>query len=260
MERAELIVGQVMHERLRPVRHRFAYPVFYLRVDLGRLAELDNSWFGVNRRRPLSLRTSDYGPRDGSDLLAWVRGVLRDAGLPHDGPVHLQTFPRIFGHVFNPVSFWYCHDAEGRLRAMLAEVNNTFGEHHLYLLSGPDQGSIGADTVLGCRKVLHVSPFCEVTGTYRFRFRDVGDQRFAGIDYHDDAGLLIHTAMGGRVQAFTAANLRGALFAQPLFTLGVVARIHWQALRLWMRNVPFHRKPAAPATSLSHGMPQEKTP
>lgn len=260
MDRAELVVGQVMHERFRPVQHRFAYPVFYVRVDLARLGEIDNRWFGVNRRRPLSLRTADYGPRDGSDLLAWVRGVLRDAGLPADGPVHLQTFPRVFGHVFNPVSFWYCHDAEGRLRAMLAEVNNTFGEHHQYLLSGPADGPIGPDTVLACRKVLHVSPFCRVEGGYRFRFRDVDDRRFAGIDYHDADGLLIRTAMGGRTQPFTAANLRRALFAQPLLTLGVVARIHWQALRLWLRKVPFHRKPAPPVVPLSHGAPQEKNP
>ena len=260
MDRAELVVGQVMHERFRPVQHRFAYPVFYVRVDLARLGEIDNRWFGVNRRRPLSLRTSDYGPRDGSDLLGWVRGVLRDAGLPADGAVHLQTFPRVFGHVFNPVSFWYCHDAEGRLRAMLAEVNNTFGEHHQYLLSEPADGPIGPDTVLTCRKVLHVSPFCRVEGGYRFRFRDVGDRRFAGIDYHDAEGLLIRTAMSGRTQPFTAANLRRALFAQPLFTLGVVARIHWQALRLWMRKVPFHRKPAPPVVPLSHGAPQEKNP
>lgn len=258
MDRAELVVGQVMHERFRPVQHRFAYPVFYVRVDLARLGEIDNRWFGVNRRCPLSLRTADYGPRDGSDLLAWVRGVLRDAGLPDDGPVHLQTFPRVFGHVFNPVSFWYCHDAQGRLRAMLAEVNNTFGEHHRYLLSGPANGPIGPDTVLACRKVLHVSPFCQVEGGYRFRFRDVGDRRFAGIDYHDADGLLIRTAMSGRTQPFTAANLRRALFAQPLFTLGVVARIHWQAFRLWMRKVPFHRKPAPPVVPLSHGAPQEK--
>lgn len=257
---AELIVGQVMHTRLRPVRHRFAYPVFYVRVDLGRLDELDSRWFGVDRRRPLSLRTADYGPRDGSDLLVWVRGLLRDAGLPHDGPVHLQTFPRVFGYGFNPVDFWYCHDAQGDLRAVLAEVNNTFGEHHRYLLAGPDDGPIGPDTVLACRKVLHVSPFCRVEGEYRFRFRDLADRRFVGIDHYDGEGLLIRTSLSGHTRPFTAANLRRVLCAQPLLALGVVARIHWQALRLWLRRVPFQPKPAAPAAGMSHGGRQKRIP
>jgi DUF1365 family protein len=258
MPAAELIVGKVMHMRLRPVRHRFVYPVFYVRVDLGRLDEIGNGWFGVDRRRPLELRTADYGARDGSDLLAWVRGVLRDAGLPHDGPVQLQTFPRVFGYAFNPVSFWYCHDARGQLRAVLADVSNTFGEHHRYLLAGPDDEPIGPDTALVCRKVLHVSPFCQVEGGYCFRFRDVADRRVVGIDHYDSGGVLIRTALSGRALPFTAADLRRALVAQPLLTLGVVARIHIQALRLWLRRVPFHRKPAAPADDLSRGVRQKR--
>jgi len=248
-----LLFAQVMHQRYRPVVHRFVYPVFCLRLNLAELAGLDNRWFGVDRRRPLSLRTRDYGSRDGSDLLVWIRGVLSDAGLPADGAVWLQTFPRLFGYAFNPVSFWYCHDDAGQLRAVLAEVNNTFGEHHRYLLSATDGGVIASDSVLSCRKLLHVSPFCKVEGGYRFRFIERAGRGFAGIDYHDADGLLIRTSIGGKLAPWTPTNLRRALFGQPLLTLGVIARIHWQALRLWLKRVPFYRKPAPPEPAISHG-------
>lgn len=264
---AEIIVGQVMHERLRPVRNRFVYPVFCLRLDLAQLGSLRNCWFAVDRWAPLSLRTRDYGPRDGSSLLDWMRGVLWDAGINATGPVHLQTFPRVLGYAFNPVSFWYCHGADGSLRAVLAEVNNTFGEHHRYLLAAPGNAPITPQTVLECRKLLHVSPFCAVEGGYQFRFRDVGDMgdmagtRFVGIDYRDAQGLLIRTAIGGRSLAFSPAHLRRTLLRQPLLTLGVVARIHWQALRLWWRGVPLHHKPAPPLASTSQPpTPQENHP
>src|SRR5450830_1417047 len=155
---AYLIRGQVMHERLRPAQHRFVYPVFCLRLNLGRLSEAGNFWFGINRRRLMSLRTRDYGPRDGSDLEQWMRAQLRELGLPADGEIWLQTFPRLFGFVFNPVSFWYCHDSHGALRAVLAEVNNTFGESHRYLLADGEGKAITAETRLLCAKALHVSP------------------------------------------------------------------------------------------------------
>ena len=130
---ALLIHGHVMHERLRPARNRFVYPVFYVRLNLSRLDELNSPLFGIDRWRPISLRTRDYGPRDGSSLTGWMRATLADAGIDADGEIWLQTFPRIFGFAFNPVSFWYCYDRQENLRAVLAEVNNTFGvTYHQY--------------------------------------------------------------------------------------------------------------------------------
>ncbi|TAL20761.1 MAG: DUF1365 domain-containing protein [Aquabacterium sp.] len=258
---AEIVRGWVRHERLRPLRHRFAYPVFWLRMDLGRLDELQalsGGWFGVDRSRPLSLRRRDHGPRDGSDLLPWARKLLRDAGVAADGAVHLQCFPRVLGFGFNPVSFWYCHDAGGELAAVLAEVNNTFGEHHLYLLSAPDGRPLSSGT-LSCRKVLHVSPFCTREGSYRFRFRQGDASRFVGVDYLDAEGLLLATAMAGTARPFDAAGLRGELLRQPLLALGVVARIHWQALLLWLRGLRVHRKPAPPAATLTAGSTFQET-
>jgi len=131
----------------------------------------------------------------------------------------------------------------------LAEVNNTFGQHHSYLLCAQDGGAIGAQTVLTCRKQLHVSPFCRVEGGYRFRFTETAATALVRIDYHDQDGLLLHTAIGGRLQPFDAAHLRRALLRQPLLAMQVIGRIHWQALRLWLKGVPFFGRHAHNRTS-----------
>lgn len=242
----ELVHGQVMHDRLRPRRNRFSYPVFYLRLDLDRLADCNSFWFGVDRRRLLSLRTRDYGPRDGSSLADWMRGLLRQHGICADGRIWLQTFPRIAGFAFNPVSFWHCYDTQERLCAVLAEVNNTFGASHCYLLRLDP-----ADGRADCAKQLHVSPFCRVEGHYRFRFRLGATAHATRIDYHDADGLLLKTALTGKPVPLSDAALLRALLRQPLLCIGVVARIHWQALRLWLKGVPFLGKRPAPAKTVS---------
>jgi DUF1365 family protein len=234
---AQLVHARVMHARLRPVLHRFVYPVFYVRVNLARLDACQSLWFGINRRRPLTIRTRDYGPRDGTNLEHWMRALLAEHGVRADGEIWLQTFPRVFGYVFNPVSFWHCHDGDGRLRAVLAEVNNTFGETHRYLLQLGD-GDRGASP-----KQMHVSPFCETSGSYRFRFRLDGARPRTDIDYYDEQGLLIRTALSGLAQPMSGTTAAAALLRYPLLGLGIVIRIHWQALRLWLKGVPFFRKP-----------------
>jgi len=238
-----------MHERLRPVLHRFVYPVFYVRVNLARLEELNSGWFGVNRRALASLRTRDYGPRDGSDLQQWMRTILHDAGIPADGEIWLQTFPRLFGFAFNPVSFWYCHDQSGALRAVLAEVNNTFGQTHRYVLSS--DAPITLQTRLVSTKNLHVSPFCQVQGHYSFTFRETAQTSLVSLNYFDGQGLLIKTTVGGNVSDLTPAQIRNAILRQPWLTCSIVLGIHWQALRLWLKKVPWFSKPTAPINPLS---------
>ncbi|WP_144145108.1 DUF1365 domain-containing protein [Paraburkholderia sp. BCC1884] len=244
---AWLLTGKVMHERLRPQPHRFTYPVFYVRCDLDRLASLDCGWFGIDRWRPLSLHARDHGPCDGSDLATWMRAQLSAAGIGEaDGKIWLQAFPRVFGYAFNPISFWFCHDRDGNLRALLAEVRNTFGARHSYLLSAPGNAPITAHTPLVCRKMLHVSPFCRVEGGYTFRVKETPTSASVAIDYSDADGLLIRTALGGRLTPLTRTTALVALFRQPLLSVGVVARIHWQALRLAFRKAPFYGKNPAP--------------
>lgn len=251
----ELIAATVVHERTRPAKHRFSYPLFCLRLDVERLHELPvatNGWLHIDpqthwqRLRPFTLHTCDYGARDGIALAAWARAQAAAAGvnlLPGASRIELQTFPRLFGFVFNPVSFWFCRDEHDALRVLIAEVNNTFGEHHFYVVTSEDRGAIGTDTVLTCRKAMHVSPFCEVRGRYRFRVTAGRTARRVDVDYYDGEQLLIATRIAGHAVALDGAVLRAQLWRFPLMTFGVVARIHWQALRLWLKRVPWFRKP-----------------
>lgn len=241
-----LLIGHVMHRRLRPAVNAFAYPVFFVRLPLARLADADNALFRIDRPGLMSFHQKDHGPRDGSPLLPWIQKLLRQHGLPDDGEVVLQTFPRVLGYVFNPVSFWYCHDRDGKLVAVLAEVSNTFGGHHDYLLFNPNRSPLRDGQELKAAKQFHVSPFCEVEGSYRFRFQVREQRAVAHIDYDDASGPLLLTAISGRTQALTASALLAAFLRMPLLTIGVMARIHWQALKLWIKGVPFvgaHAKP-----------------
>lgn len=242
--------GQVRHTRLRPQRHAFAYPTFFLMLPMRSLAQHGGP-LAINHRGAISFHDVDHGdgrsPAQGG-ALAWLDELLQREGI-HDatGEAWLHCFPRVLGYTFKPVSFWHCHRADGSLRAIVVEVNNTFGERHCYLLDAPRYGA-----ELHARKVFHVSPFCEVSGSYRFRFlrvqRPEGERSVVRIDHDDEAGPLIQTSVSGTLEPVTAASLRRALWGYPLMTLGVMARIHWHALLLWRKRVRFHRKPEPPSS------------
>ena len=240
--------GAVMHERHVQAHNRFVYPTAFLRLPLGRLDTLRAPLLGIERANVFSFRNRDHGARDGSPLLPWIRTLLREQGLEQvcDGEIVLQTMPRIFGFVFNPVSFWFCHDRSGALRAVLAEVSNTFGERHNYLVHHPDLSPIVSGDMLRASKCFHVSPFFPVRGEYRFRFEQRGAVHAVSIDLWDGGELQLSTRLSGRAQALDGRAMSKWLARQPFMTLGVVARIHWQALRLALRRVSFFRKPPPP--------------
>ena len=247
---AQIGFGQVRHTRLRPRCHGFAYDTFFLMLPMHQLHQPQAMGdLAVNRAAAISFFDCDHGDGRGPEqggALAWLQDMLQREGIHDaDGEVWLHTYPRVLGYTFKPVSFWYCHRADGRLRAIVVEVNNTFGERHCYLLDAPRYGS-----ELLADKCFHVSPFCRVEGRYRFRFmrteRDGQARTVARVDHDDADGPLIQTSVSGQLQPATAAALRRALWRYPAMTLMVMARIHWQALQLWLKRVRFFSKPPAP--------------
>ena len=243
--------GQVRHTRWRPASHAFVYPTAFLMLPMRRLqAEKGRTDLAVNRPAWFAFHDVDHGdgrPASQGGALAWLDGLLQQEGIRDaQGEVWLQTFPRVLGHAFKPVSFWYVHRTDGPLAAIVAEVNNTFGERHCYLLPEPHYGQ-----TLKADKVFHVSPFCDVQGEYRFRFmrtqRGDGEHLVARVEHTDADGPLIDTSWSGVLEPATSAALRRVMWRFPLLTLGVVARIHWHALLLWLKKVPFWRKPAPPS-------------
>jgi DUF1365 family protein len=241
--------GQVRHTRWRPRHHEFAYPTYFLWLPLHNLAQAQAQGLAINRSAWVSWHDADHGdgrtPEAGG-ALAWLRELLQSQGIHEPlGEVWLQCYPRVLGVAFKPVSFWHVHTAQGDLRAIVAEVNNTFGERHCYVLEHPRWGQTHT-----ADKHFHVSPFCAVRGHYQFRFMrshtDAGERLVVRIEHGDDEGPLLSTSVSGRLQALSPQTLRQVAGRHPWLSLGIVARIHWQALRLWLKRVPFFRKPLPP--------------
>jgi hypothetical protein len=251
---AQIGLGRIWHRRLRPVVNEFSYPGFFVLLPLRSARGPITRWPGLARNHfgPMSFFDRDHG-NGGADALAWIEGLLKREGIGDaDGTIWLQSYPRIFGYAFKPVSFWYCERVDGTLAAIVAEVNNTFGERHCYLLAGP---TLAWGREQCAAKVFHVSPFCATGGSYRFTFRREAAAISARIDHDDRDGALLQTGVAGRLQPLNAGSAARTLLRMPLMTLGVIARIHWQALRLWIKGVPFVRKPIPPNQFTTRSLP-----
>jgi uncharacterized protein len=233
--------GQVRHKRVKPVAHEFTYLTYFLMLPMRSLAKEPSTAIKRNRWAALSFYDKDHG--DGrEDSLSWLDELLQSEGIDDaKGEVWLHCYPRVFGYTFKPVSFWYCHRADNTLRTIVVEVNNTFGERHCYLLDKP---VFGLEQIAS--KVFHVSPFNHVEGNYRFRFITTDRNALARVDYDDATGPLLETSVSGELEALTPQSVRKALWRYPAMTFGVIARIHWQAFKLWRKRVTYVPKPTPP--------------
>ena len=234
--------GWVMHRRLKPRHHRFKYGVFALLLDLDELPALDRHLrlFKFNRRGLFSFQDRDHGSIEAGgphDLRRWLNSLLAEAGIVAKGARRVLCYPRIMGYVFNPLSVWFCHDQETRLKAIIYEVHNTYGERHAYVLP------VGEETRLvrhGCPKNFYVSPFLSRDCNYQFRVRPPGHDIAVSI-HEEEAGCPIFNAsFAGEHRPLNDGMLLKMLLAYPLMTLKVVIAIHFEAVRLMLKGVRRH--------------------
>lgn len=246
---AYLYVGEVMHHRLRPRRHRFVYRVAYLLLDLDRLAELDGALrlFSCNGPNLVSFYERDHGARDGTALRPWIEARLAEHGFGSaDASIRLLCMPRWLGHVFNPISVYYCHERNGRLAAIVYEVKNTFGEQHVYVLPVDPERREGGAIRQGCAKALYVSPFVEMAARYRFQLGPPGEDRLSVVIREDvETEPLLVASVTGRRRPLTDLQLVLAYLRHP--THKVMAAIHWEALRLWLKGITIQPRTATGA-------------
>lgn len=243
-----LYPSRVMHRRLVAPFYRFVYRLFYLLLDVDRIDELHARLRGFSRNRfnLVSFHDRDHGDGAPGALRAWAERLLAADGVRLDGGrIRLLCLPRILGFAFNPIAIWYCEHRDGSLRAVIAEVRNTFGEKHCYLLASGGrpmtyEGPHEKD------KCFHVSPFLDLVGRYRFRFSEPGAVVRVLIHETREAVPILDATLAGERRALTDGALLRQVALMPWMTLKVVAGIHWEALKIWLRGGKFHRKPEPP--------------
>ena len=250
MTAVEHISGTTYHGRKGEIANGFRYSIDYVLMEPETISRMP-SLFRYNRRAMVSVHDSDHGGApDAGKGARWVREVLAAHHLDCPGKLQLLAQPKILGHVFNPVSFWLCHDAAGHMCAVIAEVTNTYGDRHSYLCHHPDLRPIAPQDTLHARKIMHVSPFQPIEGGYAFRF-DVTDRRIGiFIDYTSQRGGLIATLTGKR-QPLSNSAIMTCLLRRPFGSRRVLGLIHWQALKLWWKGATFRSRPEPPESQVS---------
>ena len=250
MSQIDHIAGHTWHGRKGAVENAFRYSIDYVLLD-AEATPATPLLFGRNRAGLASLWDSDHGgtPKQGHGA-AWVREVLDAHNLPTPEKIELLAQPRMLGHVFNPVAFWICRDAQGHPIVIIAEVTNTYGDRHSYLCHRDDLAPIGPQDRLTAQKLLHVSPYQRIDGGYEFRFDLRPDRIGIWIDFTGGNGGVIATLVGPRTPLTTLGLIRACL-RRPFGSRRVLALIHWQALKLWWKGATFRTRPDAPVKEVS---------
>jgi DUF1365 family protein len=239
--------GTVTHTRLEPFGHRFRYRVYYGLFDLDELPDLDRSlrWFSVGRFNLFGFDPRDHGPADGGPLRPWAEALLAEAGIDLEGGrIEVLAYPRVLGHVFDPISLWYCHGPEGDLRGVLHEVRNTFGHRHTYVVPIRDASDLRHST----SKMLHVSPFNDMDQTYDFTVTPPGRRLALSIvQSRAEDGVFFRAGLRLARLPMNDRTLVRLFLTHPLLTLKVIGSIHWQAFRIWVKGGRYHRVPQPPS-------------
>lgn len=237
--------GEVVHARLRPVSHKLSYKVFSLLVDVDRLDALEKrlTLFGHNKRALVSVRDADHG--DGGPLKDWLDGLANQAGEGGLSRYLMLTYPRILGYGFNPITVYYGLDAGDRPRLMIYQVNNTFGQRQTYVLPVGDARPDGLISQ-SCAKSFYVSPFNNVEGEYLFHVTPPADEITVGVALKTEEGALLRAHFRGHHQPLTDGTLLKALLAYGWLGINVMAGIHWEALKLWLKGLKLKPRPDAP--------------
>lgn len=245
---AALYSMRVVHKRHIKPFYRFVYRLFYLLVDIDRVetTSRQHRLFGYNRWNVIAFYERDHGSHQNGPLRPWVEETAARHGVQlDDGPIQLLCLPRILGYVFNPISLYYCHDRKGELRAIVAEVHNTFGEMHSYVLHAQGAAMDLAQDFVRPKR-FHVSPFLDVSGEYRFHFDAPDESVRVLINEWEGEQAILTAAMTGKRQNLTDGAIVRWMLTMPLQTMSVVFRIHWQALKLWLRGAGYRPRPAPP--------------
>ena len=252
-ETACLYAAQVGHRRLVAPFYAFKYQVFYLLLDIDHFAQSAASarFFSHNRFNLLSFHDRDHGAETQGGLRDWAEGLMQQSGIePDGGRIRLLVMPRLLGYAFNPISLWYCEGRDGSLRAVIAEVRNTFKEKHSYLLASAG-APIAYETALEKEKCFHVSPFFDLNGRYRFELGEPSQQLRVHIHETRDGVPILDASLTGQRRPLRDRVIVWQVLKMPFMTLKVVAGIHWEALKIWLRGGKFHSKPEPPAHEVS---------
>ena len=244
----KLLVGKIFHKRLSPKTNKFNYSIYYLALSLKETKNLANNLiFSRNKFALFSFYDKDHGDRKNNDCSKWHQDILKENQLEDICQnITLITMPRIFGYVFNPVSFWLCLDKNDNLRAVISEVNNTFGETHSYLSHNSDKSEITINNCLETKKLFHVSPFFKREGYYKFRFNfnNIKNILNIEIDYYNSKNeKLLITSLKGKLIDFNNKNLLILFLKHPLINLKTIFMIHFQALKLVSKSIKYQKKP-----------------
>lgn len=235
--------SDVFHKRTTPRENAFNYHVFYICFDINKINDLKSKLFSINRFNIFSFYEKDHGLKDGSSIKDWAQNLFKSHNIQNIDKIFLHTHPRIFGYVFNPVSFWIALDKNENIRAIIAQVNNTFNESHCYLIYNHDGSQILPDQWFEADKEFHVSPFYQTEGSYKFRFIFNQKNIAVWIDYFINEKTLLTSVVSKKRVSLNDINLAQALIAIPFMTLKVIILIHWQALKIFIKKIKYIPKP-----------------